>query len=515
VLARAVLLAVMLAVMLAVLASGSIARGSIARASPGVDLDDPAYLELVRLRASGALPPYLGGLRPLTEARVQALRRAAGLAPDARLVLEGERRLWLAPIRHLRLRGALVRDRVRPYSNEDHPRNLAGGVALSCEHQQGRSCGDGAGLELELDSAAGYGPWLAASARVRAVTGSGDRDADAELDRAYASAELGPISFLVGRDAVVIGPSSRTQAMWGDHVAAFDQIRLASTPIPLLGAGGSILRASALYLVGRLREPQNFDGAMVDVTRLQLDLLDTAELGITHLIQFGGDGAPSYSFGDYVLEHFQHNAPPPQALGFANHRLSGDVAVSLPDLAGLRVYYELAAEDMRDEVVSMLRRDADHVLGVAVDRVTEHVGVLVELASTGVRSHEHELFTTGLTHGGRVTGHPLGPSSLAAWIGLRLAVRDAELRPWLELARQSNDRYAYGTGDIVRTEDLPEEWRTRAGARTAWDLTRDLRLELRAWTERVATADFVPARVRWNASFDAIATWRPAWRLAR
>jgi Capsule assembly protein Wzi len=489
------------------------ASGSIALASPGVDLDHPVYDELARLRASGALPPYLGGLRPLTEARVQALRRAAGLAPDTRLVLEGDRRLWLAPIRHLRLRGALVRDRVRPYSNEDHPRELAGGVALSCEHQQGRSCGDGAGLEIELDSAAGYGTWLAASARVRAVAGTDDREADAELDRAYASAELGPISFLVGRDAVVIGPSSRTQAMWGDHVAALDQIRLAAAPIPLLGAGGSILRASALALVGRMRDPQVFDGTLVDITRLQIDLLDTAELGITHVIQFGGDGAPSYSFGDYLLEHFQHNAPPPQVLGFANHRLSGDVAVSLPDLAGLRVYYEFAAEDMRDEIGSMLRRDADHVLGVEIDRVAEHVGVLVELASTGVRSHEHSIFTTGQTHGGRVTGNPLGPSSLAAWIGLRLAVGDAELRPWLELARQSNDIYAFGTGNIVRTEDLPEEWRTRAGARAAWDFTRDVRLELRAWAERVATADFVPDRARWNASFDAIATWRPDWRL--
>jgi hypothetical protein len=155
------------------------------------------------------------------------------------------------------------------------------------------------------------------------------------------------------------------------------------------------------------------------------------------------------------------------------------------------------------------------VLGVEIDRLAEQVGMLVELTSTGVRSHEHEIFTTGLTHGGRIAGNPLGPSSLAAWVGLRFAVRGAELRPWLELARQSNDRYLFGTGDIVRTEDLPEEWRTRAGARAGWDLTRDVRLELRASAERVTTADFVPDRTRWNASFDAIATWRPDWRLAR
>ena len=492
----------------------AVEAGGDALASPNLALEHPLYLELARLRASGALPPYLGGLRPLTEARAQELRRAAGLAPDPRLVSDAERGAWLAPVHHLRMRGALVRDRLRPHSTEIHPRDLVGGVAISCEHQQGRACGDGAGLEWELDSAAGYGAWLAAVTRVRAVVGSGDHDAEASIDRAYASAELGPVALQIGRDVLVIGPSARTQAMWGDNAPPLDHLRVSTArPLPLVGAGGSILRANALFFLGRLREPQKFEGAMVDGTRVQLDLWDAVEVGLTHLIQFGGDGAPDYSFGDYILEHVQHNAPPPMALGFANHRLSGDVAVSVPDLAGLRVYYELAAEDMRDEIGSMLRRDADHVLGVEIDRLAPRTGLLVELTSTGVRSHEHQLFTTGTTSAGRIVGNPLGPSSLAAFAGVRLDVGDALVWPWLEIARQSSDTYLFGTGVITRLEDNPEEWRARAGARAALRLTSELRLDLRALAERVTTADFTPGRTRWNAAAEAVAVWSPAWRL--
>jgi hypothetical protein len=449
-------------------------------------------------------------VRPLTEARIRALRRAAGLPPDVRLLSDEGRRVWLAPLRRLSMRGAVARDHLRPYSTDEHPRDLAGGVAITCEHQQGRGCGDGAGLELEVDSAAGYGPWLAVASRVRVGAGTGDRDTDVELDRAYASAELGPVMIVAGRDALVLGPSARTQALWGDHVAAIDQIRL-STAHPVAIGDGSILRVSALFFLGRLADPQRFDGALVDGTRVQADLWDTVEIGLTHLIQLGGDGAPDFSVGDYLLEHVQHNA---EAGEFANHRLSGDVAVTVP-AAGLRIYYELAAEDLRDEIGSMLRRDADHVLGAEMDDVVSGVALLVELTSTGVRSHEHQLFTTGTTSGGRVAGNPLGPGTLSAFAGARLDVGTMRVSPWIEIARQSNDIYSFGTGDIVRTDDLPEEWRLRGGARAGLDVVRDVRLELRVLAERVTTADFIPGSERWNAAAEVSATWTPQWRLSR
>jgi hypothetical protein len=489
-------------------AAGAVLAGD-ARASPELPLDDPAYFELARLRAAGVLPPYLGGLRLLDEARVQALRRAAGLPPDPHL-LAGARGAWIAPVRRLRMRGLVARDRLRPYSRAIHPRDLAGGVMVTCEHREGRACGDGAGLEWEVDAAAGVGDWLAAVVGARAVVGTSDHDLDAAVESAYLRGELGPVALVVGRAPLALGPSSRTQAVWGDHPPPLDQLRLSTArPLGLIGPGGSVLRASALFFLGRLRDPQRFDGTLVDGTRLQFDLWNTAELGATHLIQLGGDGAPDFSFGDYLLEHTQHNAD----VEFANHRLGLDASVSLPSLAGARVYYELAAEDLRDEMLSMVRRDADHVLGVEVDRVAESVALLVELTSTGVRSHEHQLFTTGLTSGGLVAGAPLGPSTRAAFAEVRLDFgRGVIVWPWAEIADQSSDVFDFPTGDIERTEDLPDELRIRSGARAAVSWSADLRFEARVVGERVSTADFVPERIRWNGAVEASATWTPGWR---
>lgn len=491
------------------MAAASAVLDQAAHASPELPLDDPAYFELARLRAAGALPPYLGGLRLLGEARVQALRRAAGLPPDPRLVV-GARGAWVAPVRHLRMRGLLARDRLRPYSRAIHPRDLAGGVMVTCEHREGRSCGNGAGLEWEMDAAAGVGDWLAAVVGARAVFGTSDHDLDAAVQSAYVRAELGPVALLVGRAALALGPSSRTQAVWGDHPPPLDQLRLStSRPLDLIGPDGSVLRASALFFLGRLQDPQRFDGTLVDGTRLQFDLWDMVELGATHLIQLGGDGAPDFSFGDYLLEHTQHNA----GVEFANHRLGLDVSVSLPSLAGARVYYEMAAEDLRDEVLSMVRRDADHVLGIEVDRLVERVAVMVELTSTGVRSHEHQLFTTGLTNGGFIAGAPLGPTTRAAFAGVRLDMgRGVLLWPWFEMANQSSDLFDFPTGEIERTEDLPDELRIRSGTRATVIWSTDLRFEARVVGERVSTADFVPGRIRWNAGVEASATWTPGWR---
>jgi hypothetical protein len=208
----------------------------------------------------------------------------------------------------------------------------------------------------------------------------------------------------------------------------------------------------------------------------------------------------------------RHKAGEPSALGFASNRLAADVALTVPSARGLRVVYQIATEDLRDELGSMLRRDADHVISVQVDRVAPAVGLLVELTRTGVRSHEHQLFTTGTTNAGRIAGVPLGPSSTAAFVGVNARVGPLELDPWLELVSQPGDLFRFGTGPIVRTEDLPDEGRIRGGIDAALAPATNLRGEVRMLAERVTTSDFVPGRTRWNAALEIAVVWTPAWR---
>jgi hypothetical protein len=181
--------------------------------SPGVPLDDPVYDALDPRALAGELPPFRGGLVPLTEARVRELGGDAPAAPDG---------AWLRPIERAALRIDAAHEAERGYSTMARPRDVAGELALSCADQVGRPCGHGLGLAAELDAAAGYGAWLAGAIRLRAQTGSERYPTALAVDRAYASAELGPIAVEVGRDALVLVAALRPRATRDDRRQAQD-----------------------------------------------------------------------------------------------------------------------------------------------------------------------------------------------------------------------------------------------------------------------------------------------------
>src|SRR5438067_13935543 len=129
----------------------SIAAGALA--GPNLPVDDPGWATLRDRVAEGQLPDRLGGVQSVAED-----------APG-----EG---LWLAPLERLTLRLSSADEHDRPYSLPVRPRQIAGGIALSCDYQEGRPCGDGVGTALELDSAAGWGGLVTAATRLRVSAGT-------------------------------------------------------------------------------------------------------------------------------------------------------------------------------------------------------------------------------------------------------------------------------------------------------------------------------------------------------
>ena len=145
---------------------------SPARASPTIPLDDPVYEELAILRAQGRIPFYLGGIRPLTEYDAQRLLLLGGAAPDPTLAPLSLRGPWFKVARRVTVTLGLFSDEQRPYSTPDRSLGLIGGIEVSCEHQEGRPCGQGGGGLIQLDSAAGYGHWISAFTRLQFMAGS-------------------------------------------------------------------------------------------------------------------------------------------------------------------------------------------------------------------------------------------------------------------------------------------------------------------------------------------------------
>jgi hypothetical protein len=484
-----------------------------ASASPHVELDDPVYQRLAALQALGRLPPYAGGLRPLTQVRVWRLLREAGEREEAEEDPSQKEAAWVVPLRRVALRSLLFRDQARPYSTDVRPRNLAGELALSCERQRGRPCGDGLALATELEAASGYGPWVAGVVRLRAAAGTADHDERLELDRAYVNAELGPLAVEVGRDILVLGPSSRTQLAWGTNAPPLDHVRVStSEPFDLVGPDGAVLRGNLLYVVGRLREPQTFPGNLVTMARGQIDLFNRIELGMMQLLQLGGEGAASIGLLDFVAEHVRRRDPSAGPSDSSNRRLAFDLAAQVPALMGARFYYQLVFEDLRDAMGDAVRYDADHLVGAelaAIGPGRRH-GLVVELVRTGVRSHEHSPRTTGFTHGGRLAGSSLGPDARSVYVGGRLELGWGAVLPWAELARLSSDTYTFvEDGGISRATRGTSELRYRGGGRLRLPLRNALRVEVEALLENVERSGFERGRRTQSLGVAAQLAWRP------
>ncbi|HEY2028134.1 MAG TPA: capsule assembly Wzi family protein [Myxococcales bacterium] len=390
---------------------------------------------------------------------------------------------WASPFQRLTLLGEVSGEHDRTYSTAVRTREIAGKIAISCEYQEGRPCGNGAFGGAELDSSAGYSRFFTAATRLRLSGGSALGADGFDLDRAYLRFNLDPLSLQIGRDVLSLGPSVRSALMLSTNAAPQDGIRVALQPVALPFAPS--IRFSALYFIDRLRDPQRFPNALLDLLRFQLDFGDHFQFGASRSLQLGGDGAPDYGgFGDFILEHFRRLKPDASA---ENNRLSFDFTLRLNRL---RAYYEIAFEDTSMQfLLNSLKYDADHLIGFELQKVGPMDRLYFEFEHTGYVSQEHSLFTTGMTNAGRTLGTALGPDGFSAWLRADTKVAAVRVSPWFEWLKFVSDRYK--SSPVVVIQRGPQEHRQRLGLDVALPLAQQIRLEASLFGERIANQDFI------------------------
>lgn len=395
---------------------------------------------------------------------------------------------WITPIDRAAAHVTATDEADRPYSVPARPRDITGELAISCEHTEGRPCGDSVGTYGELDSSAGYSDWLSAGTRLRARLGTEHDGTGIDLDRAHLEARTRGFAFELGRDAFAIGPRARTNVGWGDNAPPLDFAR----------ASYANARGGLFYLVGRLRDPQTSAGNLVTIARGELDL-GSLTLGGMQLLQLEGEGAPHLGPWAFLEEHFTRGDASAGTHDSSNRRVGIDASWRIAGFGGARFYYELMFEDWRKQFVDALRYDADHVVGL------EFATVLVEWQKTGFRSMEHDPRITGFTNAGRAVGSPLGPDAQALYVALRAH----SIAPWAEFARLASDTYTYDFHQpIVRTSDGLAEFRMRVGLRGTRALTAHLRGEAGAITETIFNFAFQHTE-RHSVGFDLVLAWHP------
>jgi hypothetical protein len=470
-----------------------------ARAGSNLPADDPAWDALRDQIAQGRILDPLGGVQTLDRDRLPPPLRGPTPPDEA----------WVTPLERFALRVAGADEHDRPYSLALRPRDLAGFIGLSCEYQEGRPCGDGAGAALELDSAAGWGELLTAATRLRASAGTASFANQLTLDRAYLKIESGPFLAQIGRDVIALGPSIRSSLMVSRNAVAQDGLRLQLHPVALPFAPE--VRISLLYFIDRLRQPQAFRGTLLDCARAQLDFGQRVQLGGSRMLELGGEGAPDYGgLSGFILEHFGRTR---EGAGTAeNNRLSFDLSVRVPELSGARVYYEIAFEDTRQAFFNSVQYDADHLLGLEVRalRLGPWRRLFIELEHTGWVSQEHWLFTSGMTNAGRTLGSALGPDGTSLWVRADLEFGAVQVSPWVEWLRFVSDRYGSDqTTGVFVTAVGPMEHRQRLGADAQLTLARSWFITGGVFGERIANADLVNGSTRYSAGLRAALVWTP------
>jgi hypothetical protein len=408
----------------------------------------------------------------------------------------GADELWLQPVTQASLHLAAYDEADRPYSVPARPRDLAGELAVSCEHTEGEPCGNGAGAYGLLDSAGGYNEWLSAQSQLRVRTGTSNYGNNIDIDQLHVDVHPKGFRFEIGRDILQLGPKSHTQVGWGDN----------APPLDLARASYANERGGLMYVVGRLRDPQVFSGTLVTIARGEL-VLGPVRLGAMQLLELEGDGAPHLGPWAFVEEHFTRSDASASPTDSSNRRVGLDVDWQT---SFARFYYELMFEDWRRQFADALRYDADHVIGVERD------GLMVELQKTGFRSMEHTPRITGFTNEGRVVGSPLGPDAEALYVAQRIGLpsrtswgQRISVTPWLELARLSSDTYSYGFHQpIDRVTEGQAELRYRVGARSEW---REVHsgVEIGVLCEHIEDFAFVTGARRNSVGADFKVTYYP------
>ncbi len=467
-------------------ATAGLTASAAAQAGPNLPYEDPAWVRLSDAIAAGRAADQMGGVRWVSE--------------------DGPPGFWVSPLERAAIRGQLADEFDRPYSLPARPRQIEGGIALSCEYQEGRPCGDGAGGGLEVESAAGWGNTLTADVRLRASAGSANFASGVALDRAYLKFEAGPFALQAGRDVLAVGPSVRAGLMVSRNAAPQDGFRAQLRPVALPLVPST--KISFFYFLDRLREPQRFDGTIADLARAQLDFGDRVQLGGSRMLEMGGRGAPDYGgVIGFVKEHFGRGGSGVEE----NNRLSFDLSVRLPELRGARVYYEIAFEDTRKQFFfNSIQYDADHLLGVEVRDL--RLGVLrrvfLELEHTGWVSQEHSTFTSGMTNAGRTFGSALGPDGASLWVKADLQLGSTLLSPWAEWLRFVSDRY--GTDQergVFVTQSGELEHRQRIGADVQLPIAGIVLLTAGAFGERIGNAALVAGQTKYGGGLRAALTF--------
>ena len=383
-------------------------------------------------------------------------------------------------------------------------------IATLAQARGGRILDDGSNWTVEPALGWRSGEWsFQARGRIRWLSGSSHDPEEGRVQELWVEGPLGPLYFSVGRAPVMWGLSFVGAPVFSGRSRALDHVGIATDgtfrfPWIFRQLGPSRFSVSVVRLDGTRAVPHSF----LVGHRLSLRPTRNLEVGISMLIQSGGEGGPEASFFQRVLDYLVLVEPLTADLSAEiSNKLAGlDVAWMVPGTRGSRAYLSIAFDDFGKayQLDRVFGQDASYILGISIPRLEADgmIGLKAEYHETGVRFYRHGQFPSGVTMDRIVLGDGLGPDGRGVY--LAMAIRpNASNRLVVQVAREerSNDFYhVKGEFFLSKVIDRPEEKRTRllADWERSWP-DRNFGVVARAGYEHVSNFAFDQATVRHGA----------------
>lgn len=492
------------------------------RASHFVSITNSVYDDLDLFAAHGLIRVRVMGERPYTreqivffvrEARknLDVLKASVDANKKARTInfLEGilahlEKKFRqdtdkkISPVQNTKLSLLYLNSDRRAYNSD----GLVATYNPLTHFQDGRHFIDGLQSHIESSHWLRLNPYFSAYAKslvqFQFVNHEQENENRFYFQEAYAEIALWNMHLVIGRQPIIWGQGRNGGYILSNNARPLDAVSFRPLTPWSLGRAGKLQYG---MFFANLGSEQNFRYPFLSGMKLIYLPWDFLEIGLVRALIFGGQNAPTGSFGTQIAEYIGARPSDFNSVNLSNSINGFEWRLRAPQmLHGIEFYGEVYFDDFNmAHILRSFEQDASVMLGLNFPRVDTagKWGVRLEVLSTTDILYEHSRWVTGWSLNGQVLGLPLGQDadSLAFTVTRRFKKGIvAEFESNLE--QISSDVYAAGSfGRRVLTEGINES-RLRFNAGLVYPYNEQLSITARTGYEHVWNFGFASGDAR-------------------
>lgn len=271
------------------------------------------------------------------------------------------------------------------------------------------------------------------------------------------------VELQIGRSSLIEGQGIHGGLFISDHARPLDHIQISNDhPIVLPWIFKYLGQNKFMAFFATLGPESFFPNTIFAGYKWTIKPFKVWELGMANMVMIGGDGAPSFSFGNFIGDFIGFSGT---GGGKSNRILGFDTRITLPFLRNTQLYAEFFLDDMSTAgLKKTFIDDAAYYVGFYIPRLN-YVGNWhgrLEFRYLSERFYRHSQFKSGYTLNREILGDPLGPDghSITVTIGWDVNPKTLlDVNFFYEVS--DSDDYLFLGSSIRRSQDNPAETRLR------------------------------------------------------